>query len=576
MAKFKKILSIIVLAVFSMTFLVGCSLFVLNEDRYREQQVMTVGSEVVMLGEVIDFFNANAYSYIQGGSDVQSLWDSLFPYFIQQKMLISEYKAAFNSSNKNTSELAKKYKNGEYLTDEELNYIRMSIFVSTYKSLDTQTKQNLASDFNFDTTDDGTSDERQDLIKRPEQWSPSKEDAYLDFESMKKTLAKYNEQDYEKMNYVFASGDENLAKKVEELNGILKKSNDEDPDVTEEDYIKAQNTAVRTFTNNVKNNRNMTVEEYFVYAIEEQIFTQISSKYLNGIYKDKCEDYITEEDFNLRLANLRAQAKTTYDQNPLSFASFITGLAEGSFVYYVPEMYKGEYHYVRSILLPFSDEQTDKLSNAKNLLGADTDAYVQFRADLAKNIKVKDFTDDENGAETDIDVNALLGSNASFNGVALSGVNKETFINWTYAYNTDPGMFNPERGYVISKSSSNMTGTDEKFVKEFVAGARDLANNPSKNSVAVITDYGIHILLYDGEVVADDISWADRFNYGLEKGSVSYRFFAAMYSDVKNMVANDVLEDLYQQYKDGNDGKVFNIDNGVLKGYTDQLGITLS
>ena len=58
MAKFKKILSIIVIAVFSMTFLVGCSLFVLNEDRYREQQVMTVGSEVVMLGEVIDFFNA--------------------------------------------------------------------------------------------------------------------------------------------------------------------------------------------------------------------------------------------------------------------------------------------------------------------------------------------------------------------------------------------------------------------------------------------------------------------------------------------------------------------------------------
>ena len=106
------------------------------------------------------------------------------------------------------------------MTDEELNYIRMSIFVSTYESLDTQTKQNLASDFNFDTTDDGTSDERQDLIKRPEQWSPSKEDAYLDFESMKKTLAKYNEQDYEKMNYVFASGDENLAKKVEELNEI--------------------------------------------------------------------------------------------------------------------------------------------------------------------------------------------------------------------------------------------------------------------------------------------------------------------------------------------------------------------
>jgi len=582
MAKFKKILSIIAIAAFGMMFLAGCSLFQLNEERYRNQNVMTVGSEVVTLGEVIDFFNSNASSYIQSGYDLQSLWDSLFPFFVQQKMLISEYKAAFKDSDKNTSDLAKKYKNGEYVSDEELNFIRMTVFVSAYESLDTQTLKNLSSDFTFESSDSSNntgnqSSERQDLIERDDVWSPSKEDVYMDFKSLQKSLAEYNdEQNFESLNYVFKKGDEKLAKKVKELNGKLKKSNSEDPDVTEDDYIKAQNLAVRTFANNIKNNRNnMSVEEYFVYAVEEQILTRISTNYLNVIYKSQCEDAITEADFNLRLNNLTAQAKTTYDQNPLSFASFVTGLQAGSFIYYVPQIYQGEFHYVRSILLPFSDEQSNLLTGAKSLLG-DTAQYVSYRADLAKQIVVKDFTNDKNGEDTDIDVKTLFDMAPSFNGTALSGIDKNTFINWTYAYNTDPGMFNPERGYVISKSSDDMTGSNEKFVPEFVAGARQLANNPSQKTNVVVTDYGIHILLYDGEVTADQISFADRFDYGKEKGSASYRFFSAMYSDVKNMITTDMTEDIYAQYKDGKDGKVFNIDNGILKSYTDQLGIKLS
>ena len=91
-----------------MTFLAGCGLFVVNEQRYREQVVMEVGAETVTLGELIDYFDTNGSSLVQQGQDVQTVWDSLFPVFIQQKILVNEYKTAFSEADKNTSELARK------------------------------------------------------------------------------------------------------------------------------------------------------------------------------------------------------------------------------------------------------------------------------------------------------------------------------------------------------------------------------------------------------------------------------------------------------------------------------------
>ena len=47
-----------------------------------------------------------------------------------------------------------------------------------------------------------------------------------------------------------------------------------------------------------------------------------------------------------------------FSQNVSAFADFISEISDSDFIYYVPEEYAGEYHYIRSILIPFSDEQT--------------------------------------------------------------------------------------------------------------------------------------------------------------------------------------------------------------------------
>lgn len=573
MTKIKKLLSIVALAVFSLTFLVGCGLFVLNEERYRNQEVMTVGTEVITLGEVIDFFDTNGAAYLQQGQSAQDVWDALFPTFIQQKILISEYKLGFDANNANNSDLAKKYKNGEYLKDATIEYLRLAVYSSFYEALDELTMENLAADFNFA---DAETETREDKIDRGENWTPVDEDAYLDVKALEEKMEKYPEQDYNSLNYVFKEGDVKLQEIVDDLNERLKKDDDSDPDLTQADYIKAQNDAVSTTTRNLKNNRNMTMEDYFDHAVEEQILTRMANEYLFELYGDYMTQ-ITVDMFTVRLENLKKQMEAEYAQDESAFASFITNLSDDSFVYCVPEKYQGEYHYVRSVLLPFSDEQSDLLTAAKSQYGANSNTYKNYRAQLANSIVIKDYSADDKGVDTTLDINALLDpSNPTFDGVSLSNVSKDKMVEWSYKYNTDPGMMNPTYGYVISKSSSNMTNSGETFVAEFVEGARRLANDPSLNSVAVITDYGVHIIYYDGAVEADEITWANRFNYGIEGGSASYRFYKSIYDEVKSLLADDEVDDLYKLYDKGDDSnRKIQINNKVLSGYTNSLGIKL-
>ena len=576
MTKFKKFLSIALLAVFSLTFLVGCGLFVVNEQRYREQVVMEVGAETVTLGELIDYFDTNGSSLVQQGQDVQTVWDSLFPVFIQQKILVNEYKTAFSEADKNTSELARKYENGEYLDDATIEYLQLAVFSTFYAALDELTMENLSVKFTF--ADETTSDYQEmiDHSGEADGWTPAEDDSFLDADALEKDMEKYPaDQDYEHINYVFSEDDERLQDILIDLNDRLEKANSQDPDVTAADYIEAQEKAVTSTTRNLRSNRSMTMDEYFVYAIEEQILSQIANEYLFGKY-DEYVGKITEADFNTRLENLREQAEAQFSQNVSAFADFISEISDSDFIYYVPAEYAGEYHYIRSILIPFSDEQTALLELAKAEYGENSAAYKTYRDSLAQGITVKDYSTDDKGVDTEISVATLLDRSNTFDGVSLADVTREQIIEWTYKYNTDPGMFNPVRGYIVSESPSNMTGSGETYVAEFLEGARYLIaeNNGGgeTNATAVVTDYGIHILYYDGAVEADTISWADRFDYGIEGGGASYRFLKAMYDEVKDVLLDADVDALYKAYTD--DEKITVYDN-VLAGYANEIGVTL-
>ncbi|MBR5145128.1 MAG: hypothetical protein IKV34_00500 [Clostridia bacterium] len=554
MAKFKKFISIIALAVFSLTFLVGCGLFVLNEDRYRDQHAITVGNEQIKLGEVIDYFDSNGTAYLQQGYGYQQVWDMMFPVFIQQKVMLNEYKTTF-AGNKNTSDLAKEIGgNAEYLDDTTLEYIQKSVFLSFYSSLDSLTMSELKSDFTF--KDEVSNDKYPEMIQHEDGYTPADADRTLDIEGLDKELEEYPaDQDYKTVKYVFAQTDAKVAEIVADLNGRLAKDNDEDAELTVAEYIKAQNKAISTITKNVKNNKKVDLETYLKDTLNAQVDAQIANDYLaKEVYKANIQSEITQQVFENRLAEKIAQATEVYTQNPMSFASFITGLKDSDFVHYIPEEYKDEYYYVRSILLPFSNEQTEWLNAAKTRLGANSPEYKAYRDSLVKDLKVKD--------------------NEGNEGIAVDTVKSEitsrdAFISATYKYNTDAGMQNPVHSYVVSKNPTDLSYGGTSFVREFVDAARKMIANDDEWTECV-TDYGIHLIWNDGKVAKDEIKWEERNNYGTEGGSASWRFYQEIYTELKTLFADKQIATLYNSYKQG--GKI-TINTDVISAYTDSIGV---
>ncbi|MBQ9715447.1 MAG: hypothetical protein IJV77_03440 [Clostridia bacterium] len=554
MAKFKKFFSIIALAVFSLTFLVGCGLFVLNEDRYRDQVALTVGQETVTLGEVIDYFDTNGLAYIQQGYTYQQVWDMMFPVFVPQKVMLNEYKTKF-SGTKNTGTLATEIGgDAQYLTDSELEYIQKSVYSSFYARLDSLTMSELNADFTFD--EEKADNEYPEMITYGSDYSPADADKKLDVEKLDEQLAEYvANQDFKSVKYVFEQNDAKLAEIVADLNERLVKDNDDDADVSAEDYIKAQNKAVSTVTKNIKNSKKLTLEEYLAQTIETQIESRIAENYLTDIYADN-QTEITEEVFNARLAAKIAQVTDQYAQNPSSFASFITGLTDDDFVYCVPQQYEGQYYYVRSILLPFSDEQTDRLNLAKTRFGANSAQYKDYRKTMADEITVTD--NQGNEGITPAQVRAEIDTS-----------DRDSFIQATYKYNTDPGMQNPVHAYVVSKDPTDLGFAGTNFVKEFVDASRFAINHGQKMTYCV-TDYGVHLIWVDGEVVADNITYAQRNNYGVEGGSASWRFHQDIYQELKELFTDEQVAALYNTYK--TEGKIV-INGDVISGYTDTIDV---
>ena len=554
MAKFKKFISIIALSVFCLTFLVGCGLFVLNEERYRNQTALTVGNEVVTLGEVIDYFDTNGSSYLQQGYTQQQVWDMLFPVFVQQKIMINEYKA--NNSASNTSSLAKQIGgNAAYLDDNTLAYIQKSVFLTFYISIDSLTMSELAQDFTFE---EESQDKFVDMIVRDGSYSPVDNDKYLDVFAIDKELGEYvSGQDFKTVKYVFAETDAQVEKIVADLNERLVKDNDEDADLTVKDYIKAQNKAVSTITKNVKNNKDLSVEEYLAKTICEQVDAQIANNYLSSIYGANQND-ITEEIFNARYQAKVAEEVEKYQQNPNAFASFITNLSDEDFVYHVPTQYQGQYYYVRSILIPFSDEQTELLNLAKTTYGATSKQYTDYRLDLVEQITAKDSDGNKNIAITDI-INEVAGVDTKADFLALS-----------YKYNTDPGMQNPVHSYVVSKDPTDLGYGGTNFVKEFVDAARAMINNPGQKITFAVTDYGVHVIYNDGQVVADNITWSERNNYGVESGSASWRFHNAIYTELKQLFADKQIAALYNKYIE--EGKI-TFETDVIASYAETIDV---
>ncbi len=255
---------------------------------------------------------------------------------------VNEYKK--DSSVKTyDGEINRKYKNGEYLTATDLLYFEKKVQLSVFESLDSMLETVFTdAGYTFDSAATPRAEETKITLTLDLSWTNRNNS--LNIETVEKSLEAYKAQkDSVSLDYVYDDmTDERLAAAVKALNDRI--SNDK-TEITAEAYVEAQNEAVRQFKKNIASYYADTAA-YFKASVESVVRQQLYIDYQTNKYSgiEKESDFRTRLD--QKLENLRAQDKEKYALNPKSFETFVTGLSDTSFIYYIPEQYVGKYGFL--------------------------------------------------------------------------------------------------------------------------------------------------------------------------------------------------------------------------------------
>ncbi len=142
----RRILSIALVVVLSLSVFAGCGLVTTNENRLGEEAVVTIGTgdneQVVTRSEVINAFNSYGQMYIQFGMSEMQVLQMIISNLSNPKVVVYlalENLEAINDVNKDSVY-------DVFLTDEELAKVEIDIDNSISGLIDSYEKQNLTAD----------------------------------------------------------------------------------------------------------------------------------------------------------------------------------------------------------------------------------------------------------------------------------------------------------------------------------------------------------------------------------------------------------------------------------------------
>lgn len=200
----------------------------------------------------------------------------------------------------------------------------------------------------------------------------------------------------------------------------------------------------------------------------------------------------------------------------------ISGLAD---IYWLPNSIIDNYFTVSHILIGYSDAQTAEITKKKDEVASgkmSADAYQAWLDSLVVTAKEHDADGKETGVtKTAQEVLDELNSKLTPLNEANAQSRINTFRDYIYKYNTDPGMLNNEFEYVMGVNDSQMVQqfTDASRVlygykkvqqtdingpvldsnnKPVYNWVKDSTKTPVRSAMSqlVMTDYGAHIIMY--------------------------------------------------------------------------------
>ena len=207
---------------------------------------------------------------------------------------------------------------------------------------------------------------------------------------------------------------------------------------------------------------------YYMYG-ESQAYSLKTQAYRNFLGKG----ISTEEEYKTTYAEKLADQKASFDSN---IENYYTAAKNNETILYTPN---SEIFWVKHVLIPFSDEETARLTEYKK---GHSDAAVEaFRRQLGDNVTVYKHVDGENDTSVAYTIaEAYSEINAKMKRAYSDAYSCErTFDQLIYDYNTDPGIFpgtGSALGYAVTATPATEGGAAETYMIEFANEARALLN----------------------------------------------------------------------------------------------------
>lgn len=265
-----------------------------------------------------------------------------------------------------------------------------------------------------------------------------------------------------------------------------------------------------------------------------------------------------EKDYNTTLNDQRSKYEA-------DISAYDSAMSDGSttVLYHA----NNNYFYVKHILLPFSDEQKDALTEFKNRPeiknlheNEQKEKIALFREQLVESIKCYPHVDGEDDLSRLMTVDDVMAHVRSVMTPLAGNVQRanEAFNDLIYLYNTDPGSFDNDKGYVVKYQLNE--GESETYMQEFADAAREMRRTLEVGQVyaqPVITDYGVHIMylssvIQKGAVGLNDVTSPNgsQTYYDLLEEPIKTNYENASYTNWSNNVFTYNYEKHSKTYTD--------------------------
>ncbi|MCH5162185.1 MAG: hypothetical protein J1G38_01695 [Clostridiales bacterium] len=239
---------------------------------------------------------------------------------------------------------------------------------------------------------------------------------------------------------------------------------------------------------------------YMYYISGKNIERSVKINEMQTYLTDAIE--VEENEVVDRYQKLLNGQKSTYDADVSLFESAMSGGSTTILYYPNPD-----YFYVKHILLPFSDEQKAAFDQYKE--NATDEQIEAYRARMVDNIVCYPHVAGEDDKLHPMTVNEVLNEIKATmlpleSNVMLADA---AFDDLIYKYNTDPGAFGNNKGYVVKNSESG-----NNYMQEFTDGALYMRKELEVGQVyyePVITDYGVHIMYFASTTKTGEVGLND-------------------------------------------------------------------